>query len=248
MSSSADNTSRFVRLPLSRLKQNTGQIDGLPSNPRQWTQTDIDRIARSLRETPELFDARPIIVYPCGENYVILGGNLRYAGCVQNGDTDAPCFVVSAGTPQEKLREIVIKDNGSFGAWDFDELANSWDDLPLADWGVPSWPAPENAFQGEGSSLGEQKKGEEDDFDEKEDGILVRCKPGDVWVLGDHRLVCGDSTDLEVVKAALGGAKADMVFTDPPYGVAIGDKNKMLYEVVGGERITESLVNDTLPD
>jgi hypothetical protein len=127
------------RIAIGKLTPNKGQIEGLPANPRQWTQTDIDRIARSLRETPELFEMRPCIVYPHGEKFVILGGNLRYTGAKANKDKDVPCIVMPEDTPVEKLREIVVKDNSSFGAWDYDALANEWDDLPLQDWGVPSW-------------------------------------------------------------------------------------------------------------
>ena len=126
------------RINLKELEQNKGQIPGLPANPRQWTKDEIDRIAKSLKETPELFEARPIIVIPHEGKYVILGGNLRYEGCKKNKAKDAPCFVMPADTPTEKLMEIVIKDNGSFGAWDYDALANEWD-VPFTDWGVPAW-------------------------------------------------------------------------------------------------------------
>ena len=122
---------QVTRLPLDKVKQNTGQIDGLPSNPRQWTQTDIDRIARSLAETPELFEARPLIVYPQDGEYIILGGNLRYEGAKKNKMQDVPVHILAEDLSLEKLREIVIKDNGSFGEWDMDMLANEWDDLPL---------------------------------------------------------------------------------------------------------------------
>lgn len=123
-------------LPLAALSQNTGQVDGLPSNPRQWTQTDIDRLAKSLEETPELFEARPLIVYPYGSQYVILGGNLRFSAAKKNKMHDVPVHILDEDLSLEKLREIVIKDNGSFGEWDMDMLANEWDDLPLKDWGV----------------------------------------------------------------------------------------------------------------
>lgn len=129
----------ITRLPLGKVKQNTGQIDGLPSNPRQWTQTDIDRIAKSLEETPELFEARPLIVYQQGEEYIILGGNLRYEGAKKNKMKDVPVHILEQGLSIEKLKEIVLKDNGSFGDWDMDALANEWDDLPLEDWGIPAW-------------------------------------------------------------------------------------------------------------
>ena len=127
---------KYQTLPISCVKQNVGQIDGLPTNPRQWTQTDIDRIARSLEETPELFDARPLIVYPHGSEYVILGGNLRYEGAKKNGMMQVPVHILPEGLSIDKLKEIVVKDNGSFGAWDMDMLANEWDDLPLVEWGV----------------------------------------------------------------------------------------------------------------
>ena len=128
-----------TRIKLADLVPNTGQVPGLPSNPRQWTKSDIDRIAASLKETPELFEARPIIAVPHDGKFVILGGNLRYEGARKNKDKDAPVCVIPEDTPVEKMKEIVIKDNGSFGAWDYDALANEWDDLALGDWGVPAW-------------------------------------------------------------------------------------------------------------
>ena len=133
-----------TRIPLADLQPNTGQIPGLPMNPRQWTKSDVERIARSLKETPELFEARPIIAVPFEGKYVILGGNLRYEGARHNKDADAPVCVLSEDTPAEKMKEIVVKDNGTFGAWDFDALANEWGDLDLIGWGVPAWDANED--------------------------------------------------------------------------------------------------------
>ena len=126
------------RIRIKDLEQNTGQIEGLPGNPRQWTRAEVERIARSLQETPELFEARPLIVIPHGDKFVILGGNLRFAGCKHNKAADAPCHVLPEDTPIDKMKEIVIKDNGSFGSWDYDALANEWD-VPFEDWGVPAW-------------------------------------------------------------------------------------------------------------
>ena len=124
-------------MKLSALEPNAGQIEGLPVNPRQWSKSDIDLLAKSLTETPELFEARPIIAVPHGDKFVILGGNLRYEASKQNKAKEVPVVVFPEDTPISKLKEIVIKDNGSFGEWDMDALANEWDDLPLADFGVP---------------------------------------------------------------------------------------------------------------
>ena len=134
----------IVKLKIDQVEPNAGQIDGLPVNPRQWTRTDIDSLAKSLRETPELFEARPVIVVPHGGKYVILGGNLRYEASRANKADSIPAVVFPESTPVDKLKEIVIKDNGSFGQWDYDALANEWDDLPLVDWGVPAWESPKD--------------------------------------------------------------------------------------------------------
>ena len=130
---------QILKLKLSELTPNTGQIPGLPSNPRQWTKGDVDKIAKSLKETPELFEARPIIAVMYQGQKVILGGNLRYEGARKNKDKEAPVILFPENTPVEKMKEIVVKDNSSMGSWDVDALANEWDNLPLEDWGVPSW-------------------------------------------------------------------------------------------------------------
>lgn len=144
-------------LPINAVKQNTGQIAGLPSNPRQWTQTDIDRIAKSLEETPELFDARPLIVYPYNGEYIIMGGNLRYEGAKKNGLDAVPVHILPEDMDVDKLKEIVLKDNGSFGEWDFDALANEWDDQPLADWGIDvKWDVPKVVEEKEKSDLSDE--------------------------------------------------------------------------------------------
>lgn len=205
-----------IRIKLKDIAPNKGQIPGLPANPRQWSRTEIDKIAKSLKETPELFEARPIIVMQYAGKFVILGGNLRYEGCKANKDVDAPCFVVPDDTPIEKLKEIIIKDNGSFGQWDYDALANEWDDLPLVDWGVPAWETEEKP---------ETPEAKDDEFDQDTDNIPVRCNPGDIWQLGEHRLMCGDSTDVDTVKQLMDGCQADISFTSPPYNA--GDSEKL---------------------
>ena len=191
------------RINIGQLTGNTGQIEGLPANPRTWTQTEIDRLAKSLQETPELFEMRPLLVYQQGEEYVILGGNLRYEGAKKNKMQDCPAIVIPADTPVEKLKEIVIKDNGSFGEWDLDALANEWDDVDLSAWGA-------NVVWDEISKedLHQDKvEVQEDEFDAEKDAVKTRCSRGDVWQLGDHRMMCGDSTSEEDIKILMGGQR-----------------------------------------
>lgn len=223
-----------TKIDIKKIAQNTGQITGLPANPRQWKKADVERLAKSIEETPELLDARPLIVIQQDDKYIVLGGNLRLAALKHLGRKTAPVYILPEDTPTDKQKEIVIKDNGSFGEWDYDVLANEWDDLPLADWGVPSWE----------TETEEVANVTEDDFDEDTDEIPVRCQKGDIWQLGDHRLMCGDSTDLEAVKRLMGEAKADMAFTDPPYGVQYtgGIQFKANGEVVKDNR--EMIKND----
>ena len=199
------------RIRLTDLEQNKGQVEGLPSNPRQWGKGELDDLVKSIRETPELLVARGLIVWPYGGKYIILGGNMRFSALREMNEVDAPCYVMPEDTPIEKLREIIIKDNGAFGSWDYDMLANEWDDLPLSDWGVPAWDT-ENLEE-----VSAPKEVHEDDFDESKDHIEVRCKRGDVWQLGEHRLMCGDSVSLEDVKKLMGGGIADITFSSPPY-------------------------------
>lgn len=123
-------------IDIALLEGNIGQVNGLPANPRKWTQREVERIAASLQETPELLEARPLVVVPNGSKYVVLGGNLRLAGIKHNQGTTAPCAVLPENTSASKLKEIVIKDNSSFGEWNFDMLSAEWDDMPLDDWGV----------------------------------------------------------------------------------------------------------------
>ena len=149
-----------------------------------------------------------------------------------------PCKVLPADTPVAKLREYAIKDNNGFGEDDWDILANEWDAQELQDWGMElpmDWDV-----DGQGDVTAT-----EDDFDESEVTETI-CKRGEVWKLGEHRLMCGDSTSEEDFAKLMGEERADMVFTDPPYGVAIGDKNKTLNAVQPVERIERNIENDTL--
>ena len=136
-------------------------------------------------------------------------------------------------------REMAFADNATASvdlAWDEEQIQFAEEEFGMVaeEWGVNL------DFETE------QPTATEDDFDESTDAITTRCKKGDIWLLGEHRLMCGDSTSAEDVAKLMDGAKADMVFTDPPYGVSIGDKNKTLNAVQPVERIERNIENDTL--
>lgn len=229
------------QIALRLLEPNNGQLEWLPKNPRQWTKEDVERTAHSIDEDTDFLEDRPLLVVAHGKKYIVFAGNLRREGSIKAGLETVPCVQYHPETEEDytTVKRRAIKDNGAFGSWDFDRLGNEWDDLDLLAMGVPAWEEPEMTE--------EEPEAQEDDFDENTDEIHVRCKPGDVWQLGDHRLMCGDSTDLETVRKLMGGGSAKLMITDPPYGVAIGDKNKMQQEHNGGNRITENILNDDLP-
>ena len=125
-----------VNIPLSRIRLNEGQVDWLPRNPRQWTREQLDRLAESIQETPQLLEARGLIVYPHDGTFVVIGGNMRLAALTMMGAKDAPCYILPEDMDREKVKEIVLKDNGDYGLWNQAMLSRDWADLPLERWGV----------------------------------------------------------------------------------------------------------------
>lgn len=208
-------------IPIGKLALNEGQIDWLPRNPRQWTKDDIERMIKSLDEDPDFMEDRPPLVTPQEDGgFCVFAGNERTeAEKKRKKRQEIECVVYYPESDEDRETVIrrAIKDNGHFGSWDADILANEWD-VPLEDWGVPDWVTG-------GAAPVASPAAKEDDFDEKKDEIHVRCKKGDIWQLGDHRLMCGDSTDLETVKKLMGGCRADISFTSPPYNA--GDSEKL---------------------
>ena len=126
-----------------RLQLNEGQLDWLPRNPRQWTQTDIDRMAKSLDEDPDFAEERPVLAIPGeGDALVVFAHNLLTKVAKDKGLAQVPCVIYTPEGDEDRQTVIrrAIKDNGSLGSWDTDELAN-WDAEPwqLEEWGVPEW-------------------------------------------------------------------------------------------------------------
>jgi len=148
-----------------------------------------------------MLEARPIVVNP---DMIVLGGNMRLKAAKAAGLTEAPVYV--ATWEESKAKEFIVKDNVGFGEWDWDILANEWDAAELDEWGLDVWQPEE-----------EEKEGLTDPDDVPEAPEEPKTKLGDLYILGDHRLLCGDSTKAEDVERLMDGKKADMVFTDPPY-------------------------------
>lgn len=221
-------------IELRLLQPNEGQIEGLPSNPRTIDKEKFEKLKKSLTDDPEMLQLRELLVYEYEGKYVIIGGNMRYHAAKYLKFKTLPCKIIPKETSIEKLKAITIKDNNSFGSYDWDMLANSWDSELLEDWGVD---LPDDWNINDEEDKGNEAK--EDDFTEEDaEKAETRVKAGEIWQLGEHRLMCGDSTKKEDVERLMGGEKADMVFTDPPYGIKIVGKDGK----VGAGNIAENQV------
>jgi DNA modification methylase len=195
-----------TRIATNKLKTN-------PNNPRTIRKDQLEKLVKSLREFPEMLEARPIVVDP---DYVVLGGNMRLKAAQEAGLAEVPVYV--ATWEEAKHKEFIIKDNGHSGEWDQDMLANDgWDTEELKEWGVPIDWDPVQETEG---------------LTDPDDVPAVPEEPttklGDLWILGDHRLLCGDSTKAEDVELLLDATKPDCVWTDPPYGMNAVSKSGVL--------------------
>ena len=180
------------------------KVKANPNNPRIIKDDKFEKLVKSIKEFPKMLELRPIVV---NEHMIVLGGNMRLKACKEAGLKEIPIIKASELT-EEQQKEFIIKDNVGFGEWDWNDLANNWDADKLNEWGldIPGFEA-------------EVLEAEEDDFAAPEGGIETDIVLGDLFEIGEHRLLCGDSTDSDQVAKLMNGQKADMVFTDPPYGV-----------------------------
>jgi len=180
-----------------------GKIKANPNNPRTIKDDKFFKLVQSLKDLPEMAKVRPVVV---NQDMVVLGGNMRLKAMKEAGWKEAPVEIVD--WDEEKQRQFIIKDNVGFGEWDWEMLANEWDAEQLDDWGldIPAFDDPK------------ELEAEEDDY-EMPDQITTDIVLGDLFEIGPHRLLCGDSTDSDAVARLMNGEKADFAIADPPYNV-----------------------------
>lgn len=126
----------LIKLKISQLEPNRGQIDGLPTNPRQIKKERLDLLSENLEQLPEMLQARPLIVFPNGSKFIVVCGNMRLEGAKLLKWKEIDCAVLPADTDAKKLRQIATLDNVGFGEWEWDILANEWSEVELKEWGV----------------------------------------------------------------------------------------------------------------
>ena len=114
------------------MKVKINEIKPNQNNPRLIKDYKFKKLVDSIKEFPEMLEKRPIVV---DEDMIVLGGNMRLKACQEAGLKEVDILIAKGWTEQQK-QEFIIKDNVGFGEWDWDILANDWDNLLLEKWGL----------------------------------------------------------------------------------------------------------------
>ncbi len=198
-----------VKVAINKIKPN-------PKNPRVIRDDKFKKLVESVRDFPEMLEKRALVCYTDTDGkLVVLGGNQRLKALKEIGAKEAPVILADDWTAEQK-EKFILYDNADVADWNWAELSE-WQKEELADWGEV-----EPGFKAT------VLEAEEDDFAVPDGGIETDIVLGDLFEIGEHRLLCGDSTDSDAVARLMDGEKADMVFTDPPYGMNLDtDYSKM---------------------
>jgi len=191
-------------------KVKISQIKANPKNPRIIKDDKFEKLIKSIKDFPEMLEKRPLVCFTDTDGkFVVLGGNMRLKASKEIGLKELPIILADEWTEEQKT-EFLIKDNVGFGEWDWEQLSSEWDTDKLDEWGLD---VPDFAVK--------ELEAEEDNY-EIPNEINTDIVLGDLFEIGEHRLLCGDSTCSDTVAKLMNGEKADLVATDPPYNVALG--------------------------
>jgi DNA modification methylase len=196
-----------------RIKQNA-------ENPRFIKDEKFIKLVKSIKDFPEMLKLRPIVV---NSEMVVLGGNMRLKACIEAGVNEVPILIASDLT-EDQQKEFIIKDNIGFGEWDWDILNSEWDASDLEEWGLD---LPEYTDT--------EVEAEEDDFEVAEGGIETDIVLGDLFEIGEHRLLCGSATNINDIDKLMIHVAPDLIHTDPPYGMNAVSKSGVLKEKYGSD-------------
>jgi 16S rRNA G966 N2-methylase RsmD len=184
-----------------------------PNNPRIIKDDKFNKLVASIKEFPKMLEIRPIVV---NDDMIVLGGNMRLKACIHAGLKEVPIIKVTDLTEQEQ-KQFIIKDNVSGGEWDWSMLANEWDAEELDAWGLDV------------PDFGKELEAEEDDFEIPEQNTIeTDIVLGDLFEIGEHRLLCGSSTEIDHIDILMNGISPDLIHTDPPYGMNAVSKSGVL--------------------
>ena len=217
---------------------NIGRVIPYARNPRK-NEAAIGKVAASIKEYGF---RQPIVV---DEEMVIIAGHTRLQAAQQLGLSKVPIHIASGLSPaQVKAYRLADNRTGQEAEWDDELLA-----IELGELAEDGFDLDLTGFDGDElenllAEIGEAGLTDDDEVPEAPE--IPATKSGDIWVLGDHRLICGDSTDESVLDALLDDHLVDMVFTDPPYNVNYGDTAKDKVRAKSGAKAGRKIMNDNL--
>lgn len=205
--------------------KNITDIKSNPKNPRVIKDDKFAKLVQSIKDFPEMLEKRPLVCFTDTDNkLVVLGGNMRLKAAKEVGLKELPVLLADDWTEEQKA-QFLIKDNVGFGEWNWDELKEDWNINQLSDWGLD---LPDFATE-------EVLEAEEDDFAVPDGGVETDIVLGDLFEIGEHRLLCGSSINADHINKLMNGIEPDLIHTDPPYGMNAVSKSGVLKERYGSD-------------
>lgn len=202
-----------------------------PSNPRIIKDNKFKKLCKSIKDFPEMLAKRPIVCVTDTDGLIYpLGGNMRLKALQSEGYKEIPeeWILMADDWNEDQRKEFLIKDNIGYGEWDWEILANEWDAELLDEWGL---------------DVVDFKLDKTDNVEHEEDDDIgevateTDIEKGDIFEIGPHRLICGDSFSHKDVDLLMNGNKANIVFTDPPYDLESENYCDNLYEFTDNAHI-----------
>lgn len=216
------------KFDIALVDNNTGQIPGVPENPREMSEMEYKKLLKSLQRDSSYTAISELKLYPYEGRWIAIGGNMRLQAMKELGWTTVIGKPIPADTDTETLTRWILLDNANFGKWDFDKLANQFDTDLLDDLCIEIPPAPE---------IEDEEEAKDDNCNPSDLAPAVpTSRLGDIYQLGVHRLVVGDSTKSLYLDALMQDDLADCLITDPPYNVN--------YEGSNGKKIANDKMSD----
>ena len=214
-----------------------------PWNPRTIRDERFKNLCESVQADPEFLWRRPILAMADGTIYA---GNMRYRAASHLGLKSVPAIVEDV--PEKLAKERALRDNAQWGDWQDEQLAEMVYQMAADGSDVKLLGIEQDELARLLGVVGAGGTEGLTDPDELPENVPTRSHAGEMWALGEHRVLCGDATSTVDVGRLWGRVQASLVWTDPPYGVAIGDKNRYLNSIAPSNRVEENLTNDTLDE
>lgn len=223
---------------------NIDELTDYYKNPRSLSDKEFKQLKTSLDKFGMI--DKPIV--NADSLHTIIGGHQRKHVLEASGVKEIECWIPDRELSDKEVEELNIRLNKNTGSWDFDTLANEFELDDLLDWGFDKGELDLDLW------ASEAPEDVEPQIDKAEElRVKWGVETGQLWQLGEHRLICGDCTDRAVVDKVMQGERADMVFTDPPYNVAsesrnyAADKSKAMKDLSNAEWDKNFDINSLFP-